>query len=188
MLIKKPELRILYSGIRAGIDKKSKSDYEKSITSRLINSENYKSCDTVLIYVSFSDEPDTSNLIKYSLQNGKSVAVPVWKNGVMNFYFIKSEENLTENIGRIKTVDINESEKCESFGNCVCIVPALSFDMQGNRLGFGGGYYDRFLAEHKEIFSIGLCFERCLCSNALPAEPHDIKVNAVITENRTIHF
>ncbi len=188
MLINKSELRILYSGIRSGIDGKAKSDFDKSITSHLINSENYISCDTVLIFASFSDEPDTSGIIGYSLQNGKRVAVPVWKNGIMDFYFIKSAESLTENIGKIKTVDISETEKCESFDNCVCVVPALSFDMQGNRLGFGGGYYDRFLAEHKEIFSVGLCCERCLCSGTLPTEPHDIKVNSVITENRIIHF
>ena len=65
--------------------------------------------------------------------------------------------------------------------SALCIVPALSFDRNMNRLGMGGGFYDRFFAEN-DLLSIGICYERWF-SCRLPAEPHDMKVKYVLTEN-----
>ena len=66
----------------------------------------------------------------------------------------------------------------------LCIVPALAYDAQGNRLGYGGGFYDRFLSG-KEIFKLGITYEACLRTE-LPSENYDIAVDAVITEKNII--
>ena len=66
----------------------------------------------------------------------------------------------------------------------LCIVPALSYDEKGNRLGFGKGYYDRFLSGFKGI-KTGICYELSLCET-LPADDHDIRVDNIVTEDRII--
>ena len=65
------------------------------------------------------------------------------------------------------------------------IVPALSFDRDGYRLGYGGGYYDRFLAAHPQIVAVGLCYDACLCPQ-LPHDHYDVPLSYVISERSVI--
>lgn len=64
----------------------------------------------------------------------------------------------------------------------VIIVPTLAFDKDGWRLGWGGGFYDRFLADHPEALTIGLAYQASFIESGLPHEPHDIRLDKVITE------
>lgn len=185
MLIKN-ELRKLYKSIRAGVSPDEKQLFDSRILSNLFNTDFFRSSGLILTYSSYSSEPDTSELIRYSLSLGKSVAVPFWQNGRMDFYFINSPDDLTKIISGISSVDISRSHPVTDFSGCLCIVPGLSFDISGGRLGYGGGYYDRFLSEHPGVFSAGICYERCLCRSSLPLEAHDIRVKTVITDNSVI--
>jgi len=63
------------------------------------------------------------------------------------------------------------------------IVPCLAFDETGNRLGWGGGFYDKFLAAQPKARKIGVCFLNGLAEGGLPAEPHDVRLDSVITES-----
>ncbi len=80
--------------------------------------------------------------------------------------------------------DIEICEKVSDFRNSVCLVPGYSFDMLGYRLGYGKGYYDRFLKKFT-IISIGLCYNNFL-SNELPADDYDAAVNFIATEDKLI--
>lgn len=154
------------------------------IWARLINCPNIINSDCVLTYVSYNCEVDTSALISYFLSHGKPVYVPkCLDNGIMKFYRIRSELDLI--CGKY---GIKEPVGCETpviTENTVCIVPALSFTKDGFRLGYGGGYYDRFLAEYPDMFTIGICYDE-LISDKLPCSPHDINVDIVVTEERTV--
>jgi 5-formyltetrahydrofolate cyclo-ligase len=66
----------------------------------------------------------------------------------------------------------------------IIIVPMLGFDEQLNRLGYGGGFYDRFLANQLQARKIGVCFDACLV-NKVPFEPHDITMDLIVTETKT---
>lgn len=70
----------------------------------------------------------------------------------------------------------------------VVIVPTLGFDSSGFRLGWGGGFYDRFLAAQEKSIKVGLCFESGHIKKLIPVEPHDIKLDFVITEERLYRF
>ena len=72
------------------------------------------------------------------------------------------------------------NEELKSYENSVVIVPGLMFDKSGNRLGYGGGYYDRFL-ENKNIYKIGICFKEFLVGE-LKSLNHDIKMDLIITD------
>lgn len=69
------------------------------------------------------------------------------------------------------------------------LVPMLAFDRQGHRIGYGGGYYDRFLAQLKpDCLRVGLCFDLGLSESPLPSKPYDITLNCVVTESVVHHF
>lgn len=174
-------LRNEYKKKRAEIsDKELKSS---EICNILLNSDTYKNAKIILCYSSLKGEVDTGAVIKQSLEDGKILALPrcIDKEGLMDYYIVGSLENLTKGM-----FGISEPDDCckllDNYSDSVCIVPALSFDKNGYRLGYGKGYYDRFLEKYNGI-SIGLCYND-LISEKLPINKFDKKVNAVITENK----
>lgn len=178
----KKEQRKLYRKIRNSISETEQICFSEKIFSQLINSSFYKSAETVLVYVSVGSEVYTLNIIEHSLNNNKKVAVPVCNDNEMMFYEITSSDDLHEGKFGIPTVDVTKSIKVTDFRNCLCIVPALCFDFNGYRIGYGGGYYDRFLSEYR-VKTVGLCYERCICDN-ISIDEFDYPVDYIITENK----
>lgn len=181
----KKELRAYFKSLRKSMTDKEQKDLE--ILNRLKESALYSSSDTFYVYVSSNIEIDTRKLIKLLLNNGKTVAVPLCEpeNCTMEFYMIKSLSELSSGSYGIYEPDSNKSQKADFDENTVCIVPGLSFDKNGFRLGFGKGYYDRFLS----VFtgkSVGLCYDECM-SEELICDKYDKKVSAVVTESKIIH-
>ncbi len=179
-MINKKEIRDFYIKIRKSINQTEKIYFDKSIFTQFINSYFFKNFDIFLVYISINNEVGTFDIIQYLLNNGKKVAVPFCHDKIMDFYFVNSIDDLVDGKFGIPTADVNKSLKVESFESVLCIVPAVSFDNKGNRLGYGGGYYDRFL-EQNHVTTIGLCYERCMSYN-LPTEKTDKKIDYVLTE------
>ncbi|MEG0894809.1 MAG: 5-formyltetrahydrofolate cyclo-ligase [Oscillospiraceae bacterium] len=168
----KSKLRLKHKELRKQLN--NRAELDKKIQQNLFQCKQFKNAKTILCFVSMPIEVDTINIIRQALKLGKVVAVPKWDEKSMQFYRIDSIDNL-ENIilkEEIITADI-------------CILPGLSFDKQGNRLGFGGGYYDRYLSKNK-IFTIGVCYNVNI-ESYLPAQPHDIKADIIITEKGIIY-
>ena len=136
--------------------------------------------DLVLIYCSQRDEPDTRGLIGWLLYTGRRVALPVCTgDGVMEFYCIRSMEELRP--GAYGILEPTIRRKAKLTEKTLCIVPGLAFTKDGARLGKGGGYYDRYLAAHPGLRTMGLTY-RCLLQEQIPCEVHDHPVDVVITE------
>ena len=123
-----------------------------------IDTEIYKDCETLLTYVSVKNEPDTRGLIEYALISGKRVFVPkTYGDGRMTFYRIQSQAELTvagsfgipEPCGdseAFKDGDGDKSPVGDRPAGSVCVIPALCYNSDLQRIGYGGGYYDRFLS------------------------------------------
>lgn len=160
-----------------------KVDTDIKICNYLLNCDQYKGAKTILFYASLDDEIITDFAIEFSLNIGKKVALPRCINdgGEMEFYFINSFDDLTCGHFNVREPDINKCERVTDFKNSICIVPALSFDKKGYRLGYGKGYYDRFLKKYTSL-SIGLCYNK-LITDELPIGEFDIPVNYIITED-----
>ena len=139
-------------------------------------------------YISYGDEPDTNGLNQTILESGKTLLLPrmrsdnfldwvIWKGKIET---LKTNKNIMEPIGdaiapeRIKNIDF-------------VIVPALHVDHSGNRLGQGGGHYDRALA-HLAAWSITLIFPEEISGQPLPRESHDIPVNAYATYDMVVRL
>ncbi|MGN1195854.1 MAG: 5-formyltetrahydrofolate cyclo-ligase [Acutalibacteraceae bacterium] len=162
----------------------SKKEKDKRIFENLISLECVKKADLILAYASSPIEVDTRRFIEYTLKKGKRLALPVCSDisNEMSFYIIKSPDCLVP--GKYKGIPEPDKAKCRKAQpgeNTVCIVPGLSFDKSGYRLGFGKGYYDRFLSENK-VYTVGLCYEECIREN-LPFDEHDKTVSVIVTEN-----
>ena len=178
----KPELRAHFKEMRQGLSKDYRRSMDYEIESRLLCSAEYSKADVIFTYVSLDPEPDTLGIIHAAFANGKKVAVPKCTDkGVMEFYFIKSQSDLVKGKFGILEPDVTKCKKATETENSLCIVPGLSFDAKGYRLGRGGGYYDRFLKDFKGK-TAGLCYHSFL-RLSLPAESYDVPVDIIVTEN-----
>ncbi|MCM1329265.1 MAG: 5-formyltetrahydrofolate cyclo-ligase [Ruminococcus sp.] len=179
----KNALREKYKQIRREMPEDLKKTRDERILRKLVALPVYKNCQTVLTYVSTPIEADTRGLIERAFADGKNVAVPLCVKGTrdMDFYLINSLEDLEE--GSFSVLE-PIPEKCEllrNFHRALCIVPALAYDRYGYRLGYGKGYYDRFLSAHENVFKIGLGY--CCCTEMkLSHGRHDIPVDFLVTE------
>ncbi|MBQ3947298.1 MAG: 5-formyltetrahydrofolate cyclo-ligase [Ruminococcus sp.] len=178
----KKELRKHFSILRENSKTPSK---DKLICEKLMSCGNVMSADVILMYASFGSEADTWTAAKELLGHGKTLAFPkCLKNGIMTFHIVSELEQLRSGkYGIMEPDDSLPQPVCTD--NTVCIVPGLAFTMTGGRLGYGGGFYDRFLEMHPNIKTIALSYE-ALITSELPLQKHDLCVNSIITEERMI--
>ena len=175
----KEDLRKKYLYFRRNIDVKDKLKYDKEIFDKIIYLKEYLDSSLVLIYVSLKDEVDTIKIIEYSLSIGKKVAVPKCIDEKMEFHIINSLSELKE--GYFGILEPINNNLVEDFENSICIVPGVCFDKDGNRVGYGGGYYDKFLKRYKGR-KIGIIYKECICDK-ISIDKYDIKVDKVICNN-----
>lgn len=178
----KQGLRLQISEERKNILPDTKMKMDTEIKNQLFKTEEYKNAGIIFTYVSKPDEVDTINIIKDMLKSGKRVAVPkcIPETLGMDFYEINFLSQLKDGCYGVLEPDTTLCKKVGQSDMCICLVPGLSFDRYGYRLGYGKGYYDRFLAGFVG-YTIGLCY--CSCTRGqLPRGYFDRPVNALITE------
>jgi 5-formyltetrahydrofolate cyclo-ligase len=182
----KNSIRIIEKQKRATIFAEQKTTYDKSIYENIIALDQYINSTVILTYVSCKGEPDTLQLIKHAISACKTVAVPlcITNTGTLEFYTITDLKQLRIGSFGLFEPDVSKCEKLSSMASGLCIVPGLCFDIYGNRIGYGKGYYDRFLQNFKG-FKAGLCYSLSINKNKLPCENFDISCDAVLTENNT---
>ena len=155
---------------------KNKSELDKVIEERLRNKKIYKNSKNIFIYLGFGSEINTIKYVEDFLDEGKKIIIPYtdMKNKVMHGIEINTLDGLKKNkFGILEPADL-------------VIMPGVAFDRSGNRVGYGGGYYDKFLCEmSSDIPTIALAYNIQILKE-LPSEKHDIKVDMVITEKETI--
>ena len=182
----KTELRKKYKAVRSEVeDREAKSHI---IASALLRTELFKSCSDIFLYSNSGTEVSTAEILIESLNLGKKVAFPKCtdKDGNMEFYYINSASDLREGMYGIYEPVCDEENRAVPTCDCLIIVPALAFDMCGYRLGYGKGYYDRYLSLYP-CKSVGIAFSECLCKE-LPHGIYDFKINCLITDKREYYF
>lgn len=179
----KSNLRKEFTKIRSYVE--NKDALSEEICDKILNSGLYKNAEAVFCYWPTKSEVDTKKIILTALSDKKKVALPKCtdKDGNMIFYYITSLADLSEGMYGIMEPDERLTAGV-SDKSSVCVVPGLAYDFKGYRLGYGKGYYDRFLESFQGI-SIGVCFEACLI-NELPINEFDKKVDYIITD-KTIY-
>ena len=179
----KEEIRKHYMKIRSGLSDVRKAEESRIITEKLLECEAYKAAKTVFVYVSTKNEVSTKRLIEHMFSDFKRVTVPLCNTvtHTMECVEINSSDELEigaylipEPIDKTRAVDKSEID--------LAVVPAVAFDSENNRLGMGGGYYDRFLNGFCGT-SVGIIFEECVAEK-LPVEEFDYKTDIVLSGER----
>lgn len=180
----KSSLRSNYLVARRAIPARSRLESDASIRSALEAFPLFSEASLVLTYVSREAEVGTRALIESLLAEGRRVAVPRvdLEAHDMAFHEIRSLDELVPRTMRIlePAADAPVVTTPDMVGS-VCLVPGLVFDGAGYRVGYGGGYYDRFLAFYPGD-KIGLARTTMLSSNPLPTDGHDVPVDFIATE------
>lgn len=195
----KKELRKQGLSKRDNLSDAYRSLADEQILHRLCEMKEYRQAELILVYVSYKSEVDTKQLIIKALSEGKRVAVPkvINRNGEMEFYGIDGLFELEKGYQGIEEPIVldkqpiclsNEEMKLAERGkdcNLLMILPGAVFDANGNRIGYGGGFYDRYLQRQncERLQTVAVCYEEQLV-NQLPAELHDYRVKCVVTERR----
>lgn len=182
---KKKQIRKITMQNRLLMSQKEVLEKSKEITKMVLELPEYQQADTIFCYVDFRNEVRTREIIEDAWKQNKKVAVPKVEGQVMNFYQVRRWTDLKEGYMKI----LESKEECVKIEvqteDMLMIMPGVAFDEKCNRIGYGGGYYDRYLAERDEICKIALAFENQIYQE-LPCEEHDLKPDFVVTEKRRI--
>lgn len=176
-------LRDKYREAREFLSIEDKLIYDHAINECFINTIAYKNAEQILLYASLEKEINTSEIFKKSIEDGRKCLFPkCTKLYEMDFYYVSELNQLKKGIYNITEPISDELYVSRHFD--VCVIPAFTYDASGYRLGYGKGYYDRFLSSFNGI-KVGFCYNSFL-EKALPRGKFDIKIDILITEKGII--
>lgn len=170
---------------RKSLDKTEKAKWDKIISEKIINSDYFKNAEQVLIFSSTDDEFDTRYIIERCRPLYKRVFYPLCidSEGKMEFYKVDSVGDLQVGMYNI----LEPKSTCKKYipqDNDLIIVPCLSADRHKNRMGYGKGYYDRFLKDFNGM-SVSPCYD-ILLEDEIPTDKYDMKINIIVTDKEVI--
>ena len=146
------------------------------LAKRLFAHPLYRAANTICVYLSANQEVRTDGVIAQARLDGKRVCAPKVVGGELQFYYIEEDTKLQAGaFGILEPVDAQAADD----PTALVLLPGLAFDRAGYRLGYGGGYYDRFLAKEPQHPTVALCYGFQLLDR-LPTDPHDIPADAVL--------
>ncbi|WP_250455193.1 5-formyltetrahydrofolate cyclo-ligase [Clostridium tertium] len=189
-IMNKEEKKVLRNKIleiRDSLNNNEKELMDNKIFNELINTDLYKRSINIFIYISFSNEINTRNIIEKAFKDKKNVFIPkVYKDDkLMKAIKLNSIDELKKNsMGILEPID--DSNYIEKENIDLIVVPGVVFDKECNRIGYGGGYYDRYLKDIKSKKNkIALAYDLQIVDK-IESEVHDIKVDYIITNTRAL--
>jgi 5-formyltetrahydrofolate cyclo-ligase len=159
---------------------------DESIRSRLLALPEFIKARTILFYASFRSEVDTIELLENSLLEGKTAVLPRVDTSTTSLilYSIRSMEDLAPGHFGVQEPCENAERRIDPADIDIIIVPGVAFDERCNRLGYGKGFYDRLL-HRRSGPAVALAYEEQILKS-IPSDSHDIKMDKIITDKRTI--
>jgi len=154
------------------------------IQRKLIESPVFNQSKSVGLYLAIGSEVQTREIINYSLDLGKTVLLPRVMSNNLRFYVV-NKEDLETNSFDVNMFGIKEPRiynKSEDYIDLM-IIPGIVFDIYGSRIGYGYGYYDKYLTSNEFSKSVGLAYDFQLIKKPIPTLPHDRKIDILITES-----
>ena len=190
----KASLRRRFAALRDGLSPDGRTAAEAAIRDKLFSLPAWQNSPLICGYVSMRSEMDMMPIWERAIAEGKGYALPVTvtnaREGQMIFRRLSEfapDRLIPGRFGILEPPPECPVPNPSDFENALILVPGLAFDDEGFRIGYGGGYYDRFLAALKQnripFTTVGLVFAACRDS-ALPHESHDVPVDYVIDERR----
>ncbi|MCM1267605.1 MAG: 5-formyltetrahydrofolate cyclo-ligase [Bacteroidales bacterium] len=200
MEMTKREVRLRALAARDALPAQERKRYSEEILQKVIRLEAYQAADALLTYVNFRSEVETEKLIEHAFDIGKAVFVPAVSGWEMEFFRIASWNDLKSGYQGIlepKQEAENsyrtwrEQRKGTQAATLLCL-PGAAFDRQRHRIGYGGGYYDRYLSalfaaqEKTETIRTTALAYSCQVLAEIPQEAHDLQPERIVTEREII--
>jgi 5-formyltetrahydrofolate cyclo-ligase len=175
----KSQLRAQFLAERDELDQAIRQDWDLQLLSHFMKHDKVIAANHVSCYVSYGNEINTVPILTELWRRGKQVSVPriISKTEGMEMVSIQSMADLSE--GKYGILAPSNEVPAITKSPDVILVPGLAFDREGYRIGYGGGFYDRFLALHPTSYTIALAYKKQMVQS-LPREPFDISVDEVI--------
>jgi 5-formyltetrahydrofolate cyclo-ligase len=183
----KKEIRKYIIEKRAAIEYDVRKEWDIKIYNKLINSEFYKNSKVIFAFVSFKSEVDTHEIIKRAIMDKKIICVPKIRSKAKGIEIFR--------INSMAELSVGYHGILEPIDNCIAVnsedldlilMPGAAFDRQGGRLGYGMGYYDRFLANmNSYVDKIALAYDFQVLEK-VPMEERDVRINGIITNKEVV--
>ena len=167
---------------RNSLSKEEIIEKSSKIKGNLFSLDYYKKSKTIMFFVSFNSEVDTHDMIRDALKS-KTVVVPKVAYHEIEPSFIIDFDNLIP--GKFGILEPIETMKIAYKNIDLILVPGIAFDKEGHRIGYGFGYYDKFLKKVPKAIKIGLAFDFQIVDK-IPREMHDVPVDLIVTEERVV--
>lgn len=179
LMVTKKELRKILIAKRKHLSSEYRREADLKIFEQITDSTVYQNAKTVFCFVSTEDETNTHPILKHALNIGKCVVVPKCiEKGIMHAYQIQSFDDLKH--GKYGILEPNEyCPKVPPKDIDLAIIPCLSCNSKGYRLGYGGGFYDRYL-QGQNFTKLALCYS-CLIYEDIPVDSFDEKIDILIS-------
>lgn len=183
---KKNEIRAQYKAYRAALSREERAARDSSICSRFLSSITYRYAGVLLMYAPLDGEIDVMPIARQALADGKTVAFPRCSKTecTMEYHIVKSIDALTSGSYGIlepsADAPIWHAEDSCAEAHPVCIVPGLVFDRAGYRVGYGKGYYDRYLGTFPGV-RVGMVYADCVLAQ-IPRGRFDLSVDVLVTD------
>jgi len=185
---RKRELRQHVLAERAKLPAETRAAFSREAMRRLLQFEPLGRCRTVMAFYPFRDEIDTRPFLQAALERGQDIwlplSVPQERKIIPNRY--TGDEVLRQGAYGIWEPDPALAEPVDLARLQAVLVPGVAFDPRGGRMGYGAGYYDRFLAQISQPLLLIGCGFSCQVVERVPMEPHDLRMHVIATENGLI--
>ena len=154
------------------------------ICKRFMEQDFYLKADVIYMYAPYNQEILTWPILEDAVIRGKKAAVPKCFDDVMDFFYIRSRDELFPGAYGIPEPQ-GDHEKLAADENVLMLMPGLAFDKDMGRIGYGGGFYDKYLDSHSNVsfFKAALAYDFQIVDEKLPTEEHDYRVDAIVTAN-----
>ena len=192
--MEKKEIRHLVAQRKKEYSELQFEQMSRKVIERLLETPLYQNADTIFAYMDMPGEVKMRDFIRRCREDGKAVAVPkVMVSGTdsritaaqMHFYQIDSFDVLHEGMMNIMEPDPEKCECLDSKENALIVMPGVAFDKDRHRIGYGGGFYDRYLALHPEHPTVAVAYEFQIFDR-IPSEKQDIRPQLLVTEERML--
>jgi 5-formyltetrahydrofolate cyclo-ligase len=183
----KPSLRRRILGRRDAMDPCIRTDLSRAIVRDIVETSVYRRSDTVMAYASFGSELQTDEFMRHVLHQGKVLLLPRvnCQKGLVDVYRVRDPiRDLLAGTWGIREPRLDRCARVEPHIIDFVLVPGLAFDSWGGRLGYGGGFYDKLLADGLSpcAWLVAGAFE-CQMVGKVPVDEHDMPMDVVVTEN-----
>lgn len=179
-MITKKELRRNILAIRSAMEQDTVKLYSKAICDFIIESDAYKMAADICLYMPIRNEVDVTLMLDTAWKDGKKIWLPRIIDGLMEFYYYdKSTELVADD--RYHIPEPQSDRRLAPGDRTLVVMPGAVFSVHKDRIGYGGGYYDRYLSKYPMCNTIAVCYNFQIVDD-IQAELHDIKPDVIVSE------